>query len=437
MAIDLPKLAVSRIPQTGYNNAVWAKELGNLPVIQVVFGEPARLIKGFSVLFEDPVIDAIGRAGLDPNLWPEAVGLIRRDLGAAAMVMHSFNMDTGDSAPAVLDGLDPAAAALFAEHYHKVNIYRAAAAEERAVRVGAVVESRVSQRAVLASEFYADWMRPHEVQIHQLGAKIGEDQSQVTMIGGHFSPATFEGHGAALRKRMAQLAPHLAQALQVGRHLRAAKAKNAAAGLLAAPLAALGAAAIVLDRSGCGIELSAEAEAMFDAPRHYAIGPDGALRLVDPAAQRRLSAALGAIAAGEAISPQAFVAHDEEGLEPRLIRVAAYRRAAAPPPGVEAMLAGASPEAAAVVVALAAEAPIRVDKATLRAVFAITEAEAKLLSASVAGATVKGYAAETGLSEHTVRTQQKRLLEKMRVHRQSEMVAKAIKAIALAPPEQV
>lgn len=353
------------------------------------------------------------------------------------MVMHSFDVDTGDIARGVVDGLDPAAAASFAEHYHKVNIYRAAAAEERAVRVGAVVESRVSTRAVLASEFYTDWMRPHEVQIHQLGAKIGEDQGQVTMIGGHFSPSTFEGDVTALRQRMAQLAPHLAQALQVGRHLHAARAQSAVAGLLTAPLAAFGAAAIVLDRAGRSLDLSAEAEALFDAPRHCTFGPDRALRLVDATAQRRLSAALAAIAAGEAVSPQAFVAHDEDGLEPRLIRVAAHRRAEGKISDVDAMLAGASLAPAAVVVALAAEAPIRVDKATLRAVFAITEAEAKLLSASVAGATVKGYAADTGLSEHTVRTQQKRLLEKMRVNRHSDMVAKAIKAIALAPPEQV
>jgi DNA-binding CsgD family transcriptional regulator/PAS domain-containing protein len=59
----------------------------------------------------------------------------------------------------------------------------------------------------------------------------------------------------------------------------------------------------------------------------------------------------------------------------------------------------------------------------IRSATSLTEAEARLGIALVKGHSVADYAEETGLSEHTVRTHMRNMRDKLRIRRQSDLVA--------------
>jgi DNA-binding CsgD family transcriptional regulator len=76
-------------------------------------------------------------------------------------------------------------------------------------------------------------------------------------------------------------------------------------------------------------------------------------------------------------------------------------------------------------------ASVRLEPALVQQIYALTPTEAALASALVEGKTLAEFAALRGCTEETVRTHVKRLLGKVGVRRQSELVRDLLASAAL------
>jgi len=79
----------------------------------------------------------------------------------------------------------------------------------------------------------------------------------------------------------------------------------------------------------------------------------------------------------------------------------------------------------------APEACPRIPPSALRSLYDLTPAEARLVAALCAGTTLKGHAAQSGITLHTARTHLKQALQKTDTHSQAELVGLVLAGSAI------
>lgn len=377
---------------------------------------------------KDKLIHQIYDAGLDPTLWIDVVAALRQEFDASTLALHSYNTTTKAGFRPVCDGINPDAIHSYVEHFQYLNVFREPA--ERLLRPGrpAIDRDIVDRDHVLESEFYNDWMKPYGLDLDQVGAKVAQTEGRMTLLSAHFSPIIHAARKDVAISAIATMSPHLARALALNQRLWAAMQTTAAHDLV---LDAFDAAAITIDALGRPIAMNAAAEPLFGPDGFLVVERLGAVKFKDDVAQRVFAARFAQLKNEAETVPAPFMAHGAEGEDLRLIWLLPLNRRPLPVLYSAGLHDGDAEIAVGLVLATAPHAPTNVSAEVLRVAYDITDAEAQLLKALVEGDTLDGYARRENRSLHTIRTHQKRLLHKLQVSRQKDLVAKAISVSTL------
>jgi DNA-binding CsgD family transcriptional regulator len=317
------------------------------------------------------------------------------------------------------------AAVAYRRHYRHVDLWtnRAAAALARGAAVGQAPRVLVSGEVFvpdaefLRSEFYCDFGRRYGLR-YVVGTVVQLGEAGAMPIGLH-RPHGMECFGAAERRLLDAVLPHLRRALQLRHRL------NGAAGAGAAPLGtaaldALSLGVLVVDAGLRVLVANAVAEAMTS-------GAGAALRLRRAAAARYGAASAATVAEaghrgdraalGELVRATALGGHAGGALRLRdaastpsltaLVMPLPRRLSTSPGAGL-----GRVENRALILLRDAAAPPAAPRIELLRGVFGLTRAEAEVARALVGGATKRAVADARGLRETTVRSQVRAVLEK-------------------------
>ena len=363
--------------------------------------------------------DAIYDAATGGTPWGEVGGALMGLTRARSISLMLGGAADGRSEILCHAEIPEEAAVAYRAHYRHVDLWTNRAAGLLAgraaggARVLASGEMLVPDAEFLRSEFYCDFGRHYGLR-YVVGTVVPLGEAGVLPIGLH-RPEGQERFGAAEKRVLEALLPHLRRALQI-RHRLAVDANALAVGGAALDALALG--VLVLDGEMRVVLANAAAEGMAAGG-----ASGGALRLaaiqgagvglgdtVATPVQARERAALRDLVAATALGGGAGGALRlrDGGGEARLAALVC------PLPARLAGRGGVGRAAGRALVLLRALGPgAALPRAeVLRDLFALTRAEAEIARALAGGATKAAVAAARGVSETTVRSHVRALLDK-------------------------
>ena len=361
------------------------------------------------------VVSEIYAAALEANGLDKLAAIVAEALGTRSGFLALLDRpEPGQAAlpamvglPSATENFDDWARTAYAEHYHQCNLWF-----EKGVRRGfpAIVlgQELVSPEQLIASEWY-EYCRRLDA-FHVLGAQFHVDGQLSGQFGAH-RPRGSSSFDEASRRTMSVLLPHLQRALQI--QLRLGLYDQVQAVTLD-----------LLERVGFGVLILDEARRLLFAnrPAERVLAEEGGLRV----SKGRVRAAAGAARDFDRMVAEAARTSSGAGLGAGgMLNVPvrggeALRLFISPLPRERVAFGVAAP---AVLVLLGdpdAAAPRRADQ--LRKAFGLTQAEALLLSALLAGERLSEHADRMGISIGTARTHLKHLLAKTGHHRQVDLV---------------
>lgn len=371
------------------------------------------------------LIELAYASALDPAKWQAFLDALSPHFGGANGILYGYDRSRGAIDFSLNFGNDPAYVRSYVDYYHTRNPYPTAGpilADNYLVGKVISATQAVGLDTIISSEFYNDWMKPQEIPADHLGVLLHRDESTHVTFGLAPNAKLFDRHRVRYARELALLVPHITRALKINRLTAAAQEAERIAGVA---LEAIDAAAVILTSDGRPMRLNGKAEALM---RH------GAVLKLDQ------FGTLHAACAGEDASlASAFV----QQRAARVPAAAGPLRLTSQRDGTKhvAWVVGATGHEAGgnSAVARAASKPrllvllvhpvgrhLVIPAEDIRRAFDLTSAEARLVAALVAGRTSADYAAEAGLSRHTVRNHLAAAFAKSGTSRQSELVALVI-----------
>jgi DNA-binding CsgD family transcriptional regulator/PAS domain-containing protein len=357
---------------------------------------------------DDHVVELIYATAVDPSLWPAAMTALADRLGGARAAITRFDVAT-TAGEQMAARADPDALAAYAAYYHSVNVFarrKDPGAFLRGWRPHVATEcSVVAWEDYQRSEFCNDYVRPQGYNAQLFLRLHLEGQMATTLnIGRAPSRGRFETADLELANRFL---PHLVRAHRMGRTFAGAGTD------LAAVVQASDVPMVVVDEGGRVRFVNASAERLVRQKRGLSIhGGRVAARPGEPA--RRLDQLIFAATRSDAArAAGAMSLPATEGGQPLALKVQPLGLGAFPVLG-RIGLAGVS--------VTDPEAELRAPEDELRAIFALTQAEARLAAAVFDGLSLPEAAERFGVSVNTVRFQLARVFDKTGVTRQAELV---------------
>ena len=362
---------------------------------------------------------------LDAAEWPTFLNELPAVFGGARGIMHVH----GPGGQEFLTfGHDPRFLDTYASHYWRVNPYPASGLHR--LRLGVVSDATNLLDAATAqkTEFYNDWMRPQSISPDHLGVAIRNTGEEVVVL---CVAPDFDRHEDArvqYRTELGLLTPHLMRAVALNSaHTNAMRAQQR----YDCMLEAFGFAAFVLDPAGRVLHANGSAESLLrEKDRPVCTRHDGRIKALRASDDRNLQAHIAGafVPAGpRVLSPlqllsvetgRAFVGWLVPMERPDAGR---YKRAKF----VRAFVQDRS----LLFMLMPRREQAQIAPEAIRPAFGLSLAEARLVSALVAGRTLEEYAVSTGNSRHTVRNQLAQVFAKTRTNRQAELVIKVISTL--------
>lgn len=361
------------------------------------------------------LVDSLYGAALHPQLWPtflnelsaafyDARGLLRLASDGQNQTSHPY-------------GCEPSYLQSFADHYVAINPFT----DDLVLRMPAQKvmygTDIVPEETLLRSEFYNDWMKPQVASAHHCGVAFRKDNSGISVLTVAPADPKFDDNRDEYARRLALLVPHLSRAAEISRLSAAidvaANAMTSVGGVVDSP-------AMIVAQGGTVKTMNAAAEAFVRAQSMLRVANTGQIHSRNPDEDSQLQAAIAA---------STRRAHPRACGPVRLTCRATGAAALAwvvPVPTPPAPIAGfgfTAPERCAYLFLREVAAARVIPADALRIAFAVTAAEARLLSALVAGHTLEDYAVLHGLSRNTVKNQLAALFDKTATQRQAELVS--------------
>jgi len=277
-------------------------------------------------------------------------------------------------------------------------------------RVGEAVlgEDLVSEKLLMQTEWYNDYLRPSEIH-HVVGAEFEVEPGLIAAVAIH-RPADAAAFEAKDRAKLALLLPHLTQALRLMRRMEANE-RGLRGGFHA--LASLSVGVLVVSAGNRVRSLNEAAERFAKTASAMRIH-NGRLELNDPTLDERLRAAvrLASLAPfGHSLSAGETIVVPAGQGQTFALRVGPL------PPDPSAVVE----PLAAIFIGVPAMAP-RSWSEHIRAVYNLSPAETRLLFALLNGRRLAEYASDAGVSIHTAQTQLKSVFAKTGCRRQSDLI---------------
>ncbi len=361
---------------------------------------------------EGELLDLIYGAAVKPALWAPAMERLADAVGGNIAFMSRLNVVDGRGS-VIAVRTDPAMIDLYFAHYAGINPLNNVSDPRAFMRGWAPRilsdEDWMEKEALVGTEFYNDFMRPqgaHAVLMIRLAAE-GLD----TCVMNVNRPPASGPFQRRERELAARLRPHLARAFRLGQALQDDRRLDAgAAGFFDASPHGL----FLLDDEARVRRLNAAGEALVGADKGLTVR-GGRLRATAPEAARRLSALIGRAAARAPSEREAgsMGVPQSSGATPLAISVAPIR--------VESV-AIFDHRPWVLVCVTDPDAVGAHPERTLRAVFGLTPAEARVALALFGGATPREAATQLGISANTVRVHLSHIFEKTGANRQSALV---------------
>ncbi len=368
---------------------------------------------------ETEFLDLLYEAAVEPEKWIPAMDRFSDLVGGTSSWLSRLSMADG-TGTGVVSRIDPVMPPLYHAYYAPQNLYSNATDPEAFMRGWTpkimLDEDFVAKDDLVKTEYYDGFLKPqdvHSIMFVRLAAR-GVEISAIS-INRPESWGRFETWQVERAKR---LHPHVRRAFRVAETL-------AEAGLVAEGMSA------AMDRSPCGVIMlddagrirrtNAVAETrLAEAGGFCVIG--GRLSAVQPKAANELQALISAAASPDlSVRTGGAMTLTVPGKRfPLSVTVAPVRSQA---------YAVFDHRPAVIVCINDPEADTQISEETLRALFGLTRAEARVAIATTRGGTARQVAATLGVSVHTVRNQLQSVLEKTGASRQSEMVALLMRAI--------
>ncbi len=355
------------------------------------------------------VVGQAYRAATEPEVWADALNGVARVVDATVVALVAHRMPSGRGLIQESVGLDPAMTSDYERYYAARNIWVLAGRP----RPGVVFtgEELVSDSALLRSEFYNDHLHPYDYR-YSIGTTLLHDEALMAFLAVG-RPHHAEPFGDPEKRVLSLFVPHLRNAVRLRRFVDALEARASAIGEI---LDRLEVGVVLLGRGGRAVFANATAREIAQAHDGFTIDASG-LR----GATSNQTEALGALVA-MATDDSKAPGHRVGG------RIALARTSGARSYSV--LVAPLSPKNVgfevdgAVAVAFVADPDraLHSPADSLRALYALTPAEARLAIQLAQGRSLHGAADELQITLHTARSQLKAVFAKCGVSRQAELV---------------
>jgi DNA-binding CsgD family transcriptional regulator len=369
----------------------------------------------------DDLVDLIYETVTDPTIWSEVARRMGEQIGAQSFWM--FDMDEGGPDFLALQGLSPALLDAYAAHFHSRDILMAEELRRpqdflgRAVREQDIVGEQVWQN----SEIYNDLARPNGMH-HVLSMNLSTAQTQAVPFLTFFRPPGTLMFNDAAVSSCEKIIPHLRRAIRLNRLITVQRRDIPQ--WTATLLDQIAAGIFLLDGRGRVLHANRAARAILD--RRDGLAIRGA-RLVATGQQSGawLDRALADGLAGH-----------RRGGELRLSRADGHWLLSICPL-TEATAAGLTGDGhcRAWVWVSDTAAPSGNLARRLEALFGLTAAEQRVAAALARRLSPAEIAGQQGVSLNTVRTQVRRIFDKLGVGRQVDVTQLLAEIAALPRPE--
>jgi DNA-binding CsgD family transcriptional regulator len=357
------------------------------------------------------LIERIYDAALEPRLWPDLISTLAKAFGGhAGSIEHEHAQS--ELGGGMVVGLDTAIINQYFAYYASRNVLRRVddfAAKLRTFTPIITFDTDSLPKTDLAkTEFYADFMRPIEMDSVMTMGLLGQGES-VTVLS-VFRPPGRPGFDREERALAERLHPHLIRAFRLGRKHADQLDAN---GALAAGLDQASQGLVVLDAEGRVAHVNAAAERLLAEPGGLTV-LGGRLSTANAADCDRLWQLIRRALSTEGRVGGEMKLRRSAGRAPLLITVS-------PIGPTRASLLGGRP--GAIVSLVDPDAKAGVSEAYLREDLGLTASEARIVHALVAGQSPAQIAEALGVSRFTVRSHLYHTFEKAGVSRQAELVA--------------
>jgi len=351
----------------------------------------------------DLLVDAIYRAGADPQEWSYVLRLLTGAFNGVCAALH-----LGDAASEFSFGvtyeLDPEASEAYAKHFFAINPLNSPLTH---VPAGKAIGDNelVPRETYRASEFYNDYSLRYRLNGSVTGI-LDNRNGHVSCIGIVTATGT-DPHTAEEVSAFQRLMPHLRRAIELNRKFATAKA-NAEASL--GTLDQLDFGVVLLGENGIVLRANAIAAAMANSAYGIRL-VQGRLKIADAGAQNRLDYLIGCAVNGVGPRGGPLLIPRASG-KPIFARILPYTGVSYDGvPAVQAIIYLRDPEAS--------PTPA-VDHIAMA--HGLTPAESRVLRALLNDSDVRSIAENFGVSVATVRNQIARIMEKTGTAKQTELM---------------
>ena len=353
--------------------------------------------------------------------WYAFLESLRIAVEGSASSLLSQDLQSGRCLTAATT-LDPEAIGLYNEQWGSADPWAHSPSSGRLSQLGVIVgDELITHRDVQRTAYYQDFARHYDVPRALIGVL---EVSPAALSGVSISGS--ERRGAFCERDVALLellVPNIRRALQLHRRLIAA---DSAAEDLAGAIHHLSRAVLLLDSAG-RVTFMNQAASRLTAMRDGLTVEHGELRAArasDTTCLRAVVADAVKTSNGSGFGAGGVIAIGRpSGRRPLVLLVSPMPQRLTLFPGVRT--------AAAMVFVSDPEQPAVADEDTLRTLFGLTPAEARLTRLLAQGCALLDAGAQLGLRRETVRSRVKTIFEKTNTHRQSELVRLVLN---VAPP---
>jgi DNA-binding CsgD family transcriptional regulator len=352
-------------------------------------------------------VNAIYEAAFDQERWQEVVFQVRDLFGGSRACILRYGQD-GDAIQSISD---PELKSLAAWDVLACDpLVRA----HLAMPVGAVWQRSevIDETEFRRRELWHDWFRPRDMH-NELVCKLAGSSSANWFLDVNRGPRQ-EAFSATDIAVMQKIAPHMMRAGQISRQVTGARA---ASSFLNLPFGLL-----LVDGNQRLLQMNEAAEALLVRSHGPLTLSGGLIGTSDPAVARNLARLIAdACSLSDGVTPGlggsllVSAGHDASGSVRCVLSVAPYRNADAYGLTME--------RCAAIMVTEIAPRVHEGFEAHIRAVFKLTEAEARLAAGLASGLSIAESADRNGVTYRTARTYLDRIFRKTDTHHQSQLVA--------------
>jgi DNA-binding CsgD family transcriptional regulator/PAS domain-containing protein len=352
----------------------------------------------------EDLIAGIYDAAADPDRWSTVIGQIVEATGCRTGVFYEHDLATHQSQPLGTHRLNTELMRDYVAHYGALDPWNARV-KNWPIGVAAPTYVLMPDHELRRTEFYQDYLRATGI-FYGLGGLVERADGRIAVFGVQrgYEDGRFEADSVAL---IGALMPHLKRAYRMNATLARAQHDRAT---LEETLHHVTQPVLIVDR---------EARLVF--------ANGAAAQLLDAGDGVRLSG--GRLAAAHR-DDQVMLAALLHPLKAEAPRLAVLRR----PGNRRSLLVQAIPlrsdgrwaESGRVALLIEAEPAPAASLDHLAAAYGLTQAEARLWSGLAAGSTLAEIAAQRRISVNTLRVQLARLFAKVGVHRQADLVRRAL-----------